>query len=150
MIPNPKKTLTFKAPIEKVKEAIENLTTTLDKVNAGNYKLTENNEMIDQYVFNKTEPLSLGSNITLDLIPMGDQTQVNIEVSRVLGSFDQGYEVTNAMNHIKNITNGILWYLNPEQSKEEMTKQTKLNDGGQAIMVIVYIIGGMLMLGVLL
>ena len=150
MIPNPKKTLTFKAPIEKVKEAIENITTTLDKVNAGTYKLTENNSMIDQYVFNKTEPLSLGSNITLDLIPMGDQTQVNIEVSRVLGSFDQGYEVTNAMNHIKNITNGILWYLNPEQSKEEMTKQTKLNDGGQAIMVIVYIIGGMLMLGVLL
>ena len=150
MIPNPKKTLTFKAPIEKVKEAIENITTTLDKVNAGTYKLTENNSMIDQYVFNKTEVLSLGSNITLDLIPMGDQTQVNIEVSRVLGSFDQGYEVTNAMNHIKNITNGILWYLNPEQSKEEMTKQSKINEGGNAIMVFVYLIGGLLMLGVLL
>ena len=150
MIPNPTKTITFKAPIDKVKEAVENITTTLEKVNAGGYKLKEKNDMIDQYVFEKTETLSLGSNITLELSPVGDQTQVNIEVSRVIGSFDQGFEVTNAMNHIKNVTKAILWYLNPEESQEQMTQESSVNETGNSIMVVMAIVVGFLMLGVIL
>lgn len=151
MIQNPKKTLNIKAPIDKVTEAINNLPTTLSKVNLSGYTLESKSDLIDQWVFTKTEALSLGARITIDLQPQpNDQTQVNIEISRVLGSFNQGYEVTNAMNHITNVTKAILWYLNPEESKEEMTKAVSVNDNAQAFMVVVYIVGGMLMLGAIL
>lgn len=151
MIPNPKKTLTIKSSISNVVEALNQLPQTLQKVNLGGYILESKQEMIDQWVFTKTEALSLGSRITVELQDKGnEQTEVTIEVSRVLGSFNQGYEVTNAMNHIKNVTNSILWYLNPETSQEQMDQEEKVNGQTNNLMVLVYIIGGLAMLGVIL
>jgi hypothetical protein len=151
MIQNPSKTINIKAPIQKVIEALNSLPQTLQKVNLSGYTLESKSDLIDQWVFTKTESLSLGARITIDLQTQpNDQTLMNIEISRVLGSFNQGYEVTNAMNHITNVTKGILWYLNPEESKEEMTKQTQVNGTTNDIMIVVYVIGGILMLGMML
>jgi hypothetical protein len=151
MIPNPKKTLTINVPTDKVVEAIDNLSETLKKVNLSGYNLESKNELFNSWTYTKTEALSLGSKIYLDAQPLNDnQTQINIEVSRVLGSFDQGYEVTNAMNHITNVINGITWYLNPQESQKVMTQAHSQNGSTNTLMVIVYVIGGLWILGMLL
>jgi len=102
-IPNPTKSITIDFPIQKVKDAIINV----PKV----FKFThfrESNEMFNTYTFSRTEFLSMGALINVNLTEVSkSKTQVNIEISRQIGAFDSWVEVSKANDHISGFINAL-------------------------------------------
>jgi hypothetical protein len=76
------------------------------------------------YVLGKTEALSLGVNITLTVTGSETNTQINIEVARVIGVFDKWYEVTNAQRHIEYILKCLSIGMDPN-SEERLKKEVE-------------------------
>ena len=103
VIPNPKKTVTIDFPIEQVKIAARNI----DKVMKFCH-FREENDMFNSYKFSRSEFLSLGALININLNSVsGTKTQVDIEISRQLGAFDEWIEIDKANKHIGETINAI-------------------------------------------
>ena len=99
VIPNPSKKVTVEYPLSQVKQGFENLPKVVKK-----FKLHQKNDMFNGYVYDVSEFLSLGVYIDVNLSSVNDnRTEINIEVRRKLGAFDQWVEVQNASEHISNI-----------------------------------------------
>ena len=123
-IPNPKKTVTVDLPIEEIKVAARNI----DKVMSFCH-FREENEMFNSFKFSRTEFLSLGAFININLTSINSKkTQVDIEISRQLGAFDEWVEIQKANKHIEEAFNAISYIVKngvPEQKIEESS-----NSGG--------------------
>ena len=120
-IPNPKKTITIDFPIEQVKVAARNI----DKVMKFCH-FREENDMFNSYKFSRSEFLSLGAFININLNSISEtKTQVDVEISRQLGAFDQWVEVQKANEHVQETINSIAYIIKngvPE-SKAEAQKE---------------------------
>ena len=102
-IPNPKKTVTIDFPIEKVKVAARNI----DKVMKFCH-FREENDMFNSYKFSRSEFLSLGALININLNSVSEnKTQVDIEISRQIGAFDEWIEIDKANKHIGETINAM-------------------------------------------
>jgi hypothetical protein len=102
-IPNPKKTVTIDFPIEQVKIAARNI----DKVMKFCH-FREENDMFNSYKFSRSEFLSLGALININLNSVSEnKTQVDIEISRQIGAFDEWIEIDKANKHIGETINAM-------------------------------------------
>jgi hypothetical protein len=102
-IANPTKKVTVEFPLNKVKEGVMNISKIFKK-----YRLEKQNQMFNQYTFDASEFLSLGVYIDVNLSQVADnRTDVQIEVRRKLGAFDNWVEVQNANEHIQKMIEGI-------------------------------------------
>jgi len=102
-ISNPTKKVTMELSLSQV----QNLVMNLPKVHK-KYKLSNQNPMFNQYTFDASEFLSLGVYIDVNLNPVTEtRTEINIEVRRKMGAFDNWVEVQNANEHIQKILDGL-------------------------------------------
>jgi hypothetical protein len=134
-IPNPKKTITIDFPIEQVKVAARNI----DKVmNFCHFR--EENDLFNSYKFSRTEFLSLGAFININLNSVNNtQTQVDVEISRQLGAFDEWVEVHKANKHIEETLNSIAHIL--QNGVPEAQPQSKAQNESAWPLIIGIIIG---------
>jgi hypothetical protein len=95
-IPNPKKTLAIDFSIEKIKSTIEFIPLLNSK-----YKFSSKNEILNSYIYEALEFLSLGIFADISLSKIDDKrTDITIEIRRKIGAFDQAHEVSKANDHI--------------------------------------------------
>ena len=144
-IPNPRKTITIDFPIEQVKVAARNI----DKVMQFCH-FREENDMFNSYKFSRSEFLSLGAFININLSSVSNtKTQVDVEISRQLGAFDEWVEVQKANKHVEETINSIAYIIRngiPVVTAQPTTQKT---ESGAAEMVgtligLVIVIGGFL------
>lgn len=103
-IPNPTKKITLNFSLEQVKKTILRIPV----MSYPKYKLTSKNDIINLITLECFELLSLGVYVDLTLNSLEDnKTEINIEVRRKLGSFDESIEVQKASEHIINLINMI-------------------------------------------
>lgn len=104
MIPNPKKSVVVDFNVDEIKSVIIKL----PKYFGNKYTLDRQNELMKQYTFGALEFLSLGVSIDISLNYISEtKTNIEVEVRRKIGAFDQSFEVQKANQHIQNIFNGI-------------------------------------------
>ena len=104
MIPNPKKNVVVDFTVDEIKSVLIKL----PKYFGNKYTLDQQNELMNQYTFGALEFLSLGVSIDINLNYISEtKTNIEVEVRRKIGAFDQSFEVQKANQHIQNIFNGI-------------------------------------------
>jgi hypothetical protein len=135
VIPNPKKSITISVPFNRVKFAVDNLKSTVRFLH-----LRERNQIFNSYTFARNEFLSIGVFIDINLNDAGGgQTQINIEVRRKMGAFDESYEVQKASQHIQDIFNGISVILTngvPQPKPQQQVKPPKGNDVATRFLIL--------------
>jgi hypothetical protein len=100
MIPNPSKKVTVSFPIDQVQEGILRVPTLNNK-----YKMYKKNEMFNSFTLEAYEFLSMGVYIDFNLSEVSnDKTEIQIEIRRKIGAFDEWYEVQNANKHMETLT----------------------------------------------
>jgi hypothetical protein len=136
VIPNPKKSVTIAIPFNKVNFAVSNLKSVIPFLH-----FREHDEMFNSYTFAKNEFLSLGVLIDINLIDMGDnKTQINVEIRRKMGAFDESYEVQNASKHIQDVFNGISHIIKNgvPKPKQQVTTSQKSNSSFGVLGVLLF------------
>lgn len=123
MLPNPTRQITVDFTPEQVLDALKKVPKMFD-----NYKLENINSVLKTLTFSTNEFLSAGVFIEVSFnSSLENKTQVNIEVRRKIGAFDQSHEITYANNHIQNILNSMSTFLsNPDFSPVKKTSNTSL------------------------
>ncbi|WP_026726550.1 hypothetical protein [Flavobacterium sasangense] len=102
-IPNPTKNIKVNFSLSETRKAICNIS----RLNS-NYKKENFNETIENYKFSASETLDLGSYVDISLNEIDtNKTEINITISRKIGTFNKSFEVTNANNHLDIIINLI-------------------------------------------
>jgi hypothetical protein len=139
-IANPTKKVTIDFPISRVKDSVRNISKVYKK-----YTMEKENPMFNQFTLQASEFLSLGVFIDINLSEQGDnRTEINIEVRRKMGAFDEWIEVQNANNHIQNIIDALSRLLtNPNVKVQEVKQVSKWPE------VIGYVIGICILLAIL-
>jgi hypothetical protein len=144
-IPNPRKTITIDFPIEQVKVAARNI----DKVMKFCH-LREENDMFNSYKFSRSEFLSLGAFININLSSVSNtKTQVDVEISRQLGAFDEWVEVQKANKHVEEAINSIAYIIKNGVPKAKPSSPTAapvkriLNLGGKIMSFVLWVVIGM-------
>jgi hypothetical protein len=133
-IPNPKKTITIDFPIEKVKVAAKNINRVMKFCH-----LREENDMFNSYKFSRTEFLSMGAFININLLSVSQtRTQIDIEISRQMGAFDEWVEVQKAGKHLEDTINAIAYIL---KNGVPANKQQVENKDSGASTIVGIIIG---------
>jgi hypothetical protein len=139
-IANPTKKVTIDFPISRVKDSVRNISKVYKK-----YTMEKENPMFNQFTLQASEFLSLGVFIDINLSEQGDnRTEINIEVRRKMGAFDEWIEVQNANNHIQNIIDALSRLLtNPNVKVQEVKQVSKVPE------IIGYIIGICILIAIL-
>ncbi len=111
--PNPRKTINVNFNIDNVKKAVLKI--------SGDYKLVEEDDILNQYKFDNYEFLNLGSYAFINLDEINEnRTSITIEIIRKVGSFNIGAELNKANNHINSLFTIISKYLkNPDLFEKE-------------------------------
>lgn len=139
-IANPTKKVTIDFPISLVKDGVRNITKVYKK-----YTMEKENPMFNQFTLQASEFLSLGVFIDINLSePSPNKTEINIEVRRKMGAFDEWIEVQNANEHIQKIFDGLSRTLtNPNVQVQEVKQVSKWPE------VVGYIIGICILIAIL-
>lgn len=141
-IPNPTKSITIDFPIQNVKQAIMGVPKALKFTH-----FRESNEMFNTYTFSRTEFLSMGALINVNLTEVSEsKTQVNIEIARQIGAFDNWVEVSKANEHIQGFINALAHVI-----KNGVSEMPGQSDGSAVtfIKLIGYAIGALVVLGLI-
>lgn len=118
-IANPTKKVTIDFTMSQVKDAVLSIPKVFKK-----YRVQSQNPMFNQYTLEASEFLSLGVFIDINLNEVSPtKTEINIEVRRKLGAFDNWVEVQNANEHIQNIINAISKALTSPNGQVQEVKQ---------------------------
>lgn len=118
-IPNPKKDFQIHKDLETVKESVKNVQLINTK-----YKLFKSDDILNIYTYETFEFLSLGALIIITLVEVSEnKTNVNLEVQRKIGTFNQSHEVSLANQHISKLTELISESL--QTDKEVMNEKKK-------------------------
>lgn len=118
-IPNPKKSIKVDFPLEKIKRSIKNIPI-LNK----NYRFHNSNELFNQYTFESFEFLSAGVYLDFHLDSISEnKTEINLEIRRKIGSFNQPSEITNANYHIDRLFKYIAELTSKSDEELELIKQ---------------------------
>jgi hypothetical protein len=146
-IPNPTKQFSVNFPSETVKKSLANLTSYLEKAEHTGYRVEHFDEVIGELRLLKTEFLSIGVRIIINTNPISETvTNISIEVQRVLGTFNESHEVTNANNHINVLSQGISSLLqNPNMDLNHKTFINFKKKKGITIFSIIKFIGILLL-----
>lgn len=129
-LPNPTKTISAPVNVNDARKSIKNLSNLLTTLGHDGYVLETSDDFLGVYKFGKMETLSLGVNITLTVSGSESHSQIHIEVSRVLGTFDKWYEITNANFHIDHIVKCLSILMDPnyeERLNAEIKKKEELD-----------------------
>ena len=103
VLPNPKKSFQVEKPSTEIQQAVEHLTLFTKE-----YKLFKANPILNQYIFEASEFLSLGVYIEISCFTIAElRTEVIIEIKRKIGAFDQRHEISLANKHLTAITDLI-------------------------------------------
>lgn len=139
-IANPTKKVTIDFPISRVKDSVRNISKVYKK-----YTMEKENPMFNQFTLQASEFLSLGVFIDINLSEQGNnRTEINIEVRRKMGAFDEWIEVQNANQHIQNIIDALSRLLtNPNVKVQEVKQVSKVPE------IIGYIIGICILIAIL-
>ncbi len=106
-IPNPRKSITVRHSLDKLLILLPNLCSEINEVKSG-YTQHSIDLTIGELQVLKTEFLSLGVKIIINLCYLEPEiTKIEIEVQRMIGSFDQSHEVTAANKHLDVVTKAI-------------------------------------------
>ncbi len=98
MIQNPKKTMVLNFSIEKIKRCTKQIYKFYYDIENGMCKF---DDVLNIYKFKCKERLSTGSMLVLTMSEQGEnKTQIEIEMQRIIGSYDADHEVQLANNHI--------------------------------------------------
>jgi hypothetical protein len=139
-IANPTKKVTIDFPISRVKDAVRNISKVYKK-----YTMEKENPMFNQFTLQASEFLSLGVFIDINLSEQDDnRTEINIEVRRKMGAFDEWIEVQNANQHIQNIIDALSRLLTNQNVKVQEVKQVS-----KVPEIIGYIIGICILIAIL-
>jgi hypothetical protein len=145
-IPNPKKTITINFPIEQVKVAARNI----DKVMQFCH-FREENDMFNSYKFSRTEFLSMGAFININLNSItNSKTQIDVEITRQIGAFDQWVEVQKANKHVEETFNSIAHILKNGVPVKKTQSTNNNNDSVEIWSTLIgLIIGGLSLLWII-
>jgi hypothetical protein len=136
-IPNPRKTITIDFPIEQVKVAARNI----DKVMKFCH-FREENDMFNSYKFSRSEFLSLGAFININLNSVGNsKTQVDVEISRQMGAFDEWVEVQKANKHVEEAINSIAYIIRNGVPQNKSEAQEEIGNKSSWPVIIGIIVG---------
>ena len=106
-IPNPKKSFVVDLPIKDVSNMLDNFLPILREIKSG-YEMFSKNKLAKIWTLEKLELLSLGVYIDISLEKVSEnETRVEIEVRRKVGSFNSSFEIQMANEHISNIINAM-------------------------------------------
>lgn len=123
-IPNPTKSLTIQFPLAQVKTAARNINKVMSFCH-----FREENEILNTYKFSRTEFLSFGAIINVHLKKIDDlTTQIDIEISRQLGAFDDWVEVSKANRHLDETIKAISQILTNGIPQEHVDVKTSAGD----------------------
>jgi hypothetical protein len=115
---NPKKAIQVDFPIEKVKLSVQNIDLRNDQ-----YKLSNANEVFNQYTYESLQFIRFGVFIDIALKKLGeDKTEITVEIRRKVGTFKQSHEITNADKHITNVYECIAFLTTKSQGEIEKYK----------------------------
>lgn len=107
MVPNPKKSFIVDLPIKDVSNILDNFLPILREIKSG-YEMFSKNKLAKMWTLEKLELLSLGVYIDISLEKVNEnETRVEIEVRRKVGSFDSSFEIQMANEHISNIIKAL-------------------------------------------
>jgi hypothetical protein len=124
-IPNPKKSVTVDLTVDQVTKAI-NECNSLKSMK--NYNLNSKNDLMRTWKFHSLEFLSTGAYVMISVSSISPtQTKIDFEVSRLIGTFDQWYEVQKAEKHIENWINAISERVKTPATADELTAATIRN-----------------------
>jgi hypothetical protein len=102
-IPNPTRSFQIQKPFEEIYEALLHLNLFTSK-----YNLYKENRVLQQVSFDVAEFLSAGAYIDVNLHSISENsTQVQLEVRRKMGTFNQPHEVSLANRHIEDLSEVI-------------------------------------------
>jgi len=102
-IPNPKKSFQLDFPQDKIFKSLDNIPTLNRK-----YTIVNKDEILKIMRLDSLEFLSLGVYVDITLSSISDErTNVDIEVLRKIGAFDQSFEVQKANQHIQTVASLI-------------------------------------------
>ncbi len=141
-IPNPKKTLVIDFSIEKIKSTIEFIPLLNSK-----YKFSSKNEILNSYIFEALEFLSLGIFADISLSKLDDnRTEITIEIRRKIGAFDQAHEVSRANDHIATVFELIskCIVLSESEISELETKKKSIPEKKGCMVAVLMTIGSLL------
>jgi hypothetical protein len=107
-IPNPTKTITLKGNEDEVNRLLRKVCPYLNEnIKSGYYEI-KLDETLGKLEIGKTEFLSLGARIIIETnYKTEDSTEINFEIQRQVGAFDQTYEISYANEHLSNAVEAI-------------------------------------------
>lgn len=146
-IPNPKKSLVIDFSMEKIKSTIEFIPLLNSK-----YKFSSKNEILNSYIFEALEFLSLGIFADISLSKIDDKrTEITIEIRRKIGAFDQAHEVSKANDHIAAIFELIskCIVLTEQEISDLESKKNSVSDKKGCMVAVLMTIGSLLGGGIL-
>jgi hypothetical protein len=145
-IPNPTKKITVDFPFEQVKTGVKKIPALLK-----NYKMSKDNETFNFYTLEAYEFLSFGIYADFSLNQISDsKTEINLEIRRKIGSFNQSHEITLANKHIDQLITGLSKTItaSPEDLVVESTKRSKSKLNTWAVIIGIWM--GLWILGKIL
>ena len=139
-IPNPKKTFTVQKNIDFIKSLLPKITPYLNSnVKSGHVQHRIDNT-IGELEIHKTELLSLGVKIIVNInYKETDLTEINIEIQRQVGTFDQSYEVTQANEHLSNLVKSISYLIENPDVKFSQPDSTEVKPASKSAKVTLWI-----------
>jgi hypothetical protein len=144
-IPNPKKDLQVNFSNDDVQKVLSKLPQFMQHQKFGSYTFESYDPIIGELIMTKTEFMSLGVKIVISSHEIGDgKSKIQMEVQRVIGSFDQSYEVTKANDHLNSVTKAISQFLQNQEIDLSSSNQN-VQDNGEKSNQNGAIIGGIVL-----
>lgn len=123
-IPNPRREITVKGTEEEVNKWLYKIPIYMDTHIKSGYIEEKLDEHIGRLEIGKTEFISLGVRIVIDVnYKTEDTTELCVEIQRKIGSFDQTYEVNYANDHLNNTIQAIKYI----SKTKEYNPERKIN-----------------------
>ena len=153
-IPNPRKDITVKGTEEEVSNWLYKIPIYMDSHIKSGYIEQKLDEHIGRIEIGKTEFLSLGVNIIIDVnYKTEEATELCIEVQRTVGSFDRSSEITYANEHLNNTIEAIKYIsknkeYNPQRkigSSSNSSIDNSNEDSSVAGWLVVILISGLVL-----
>jgi hypothetical protein len=135
---NPRKEIFLPIQKENLKKALLKIPDEMEKCGKAGYLLETNQIEIGRIVLQKTEFLSMGVKIDIQIGTENmDGTYISMEVKRVIGAFDKSYEIAYANKHIDNICTSLNSILFPEK----IDQYNKNISSGNSHFIFLFLIG---------
>lgn len=142
VIPNPRKEITVKGTEEEVGKWLYKIPLYMDSHIKGGYREEKLDEQIGRIIIGKSEFLSLGVRIVIDVnYKTEESTEICIEIQRVMGSFDNSAEIQYANEHLNNTIEAVKYIsknkeYNPERKNIE-TAEENVNYAGWIVLIVI-------------